>query len=332
MSIACGGIFQTSRWAILLQRLSGAEPLYVTVEDDGRTIARCLVLKAGKISDLVRRSPGISFLLPVINRGLATLSWLHGPLLHGEMRLETVLQLFDAIEELAARERVMAISFTAHPTVEIRGLTQCLVDRGYRASKMATYLVDLTGEFERNLHRSVGKNARSCLRRGVEIVIVSDEEFPAYYQLVNGFRLDAGLLGFPLEDFLLHQEVLREQRVLFGAKYEGKFIAGLGVLACNGLLIECEAATSQVCFEQRLFVNDLIKLEIMRWGRRNDYQLFDLAGVAVEPEDDKAAGIRRFKEKFGGDYVEYDSFEKDLTRVRGAVLAWARRLHRYSRA
>ena len=130
MSTSCGGVFQTSRWASLTQRLNGAEPLYVSVEEEDKTVARCLVLKAGKLSDLVRRSPSISFLLPLVNRGLATLSWRHGPLLHGDTRVETALRIFDVVEELAAAERVMSISFATHPTVELKGLTRALVDRG----------------------------------------------------------------------------------------------------------------------------------------------------------------------------------------------------------
>lgn len=328
MSASEGGIFQTSRWAVLAQRLNGAEPFYIEVAEKDRTIARCLVLKVGKLNDRVRRSPSISFLLPIVQRGFAALSWLQGPLVYGDGPMVAALPLFDAIEELAAAERVMSIGFTAHPTANMEELTRVLTERQYRASRVATYLVDLTGDFEKKMHRSVGKNARSCTRRGVEVGVVSDDELPAYFQLVDSFRKAAGLVGFSLADFLLHREVLAQQRTLFGAKYEGRFIAGLGVLAGNGLLTECEAATDKVCFEQKLFANDLIKLEIMRWGQQNGYRHFDLAGVAIEPTDDKAAGIRKFKEKFGGEYVEYDCFEKDLTRIRGPLLAWARRLNR----
>lgn len=331
LSTPCGGIFQTSRWACLAQRLNGAEPFYITVEENGRTIARCLVLKAGKFGDLVRQSRSFSFLLPLFNRGFAAVSWLNGPLVHDETQMEATRPIFEAIEEVAAEQRAMSIGFTAHPTATFGGLPQVLLARGYRSSRVATYLVDLDSDFEQKMHRSVRKNVRACLRRGVEVVIVADDELPAYYQMLNGFREAAGLSGFSLADFLLHHEVLAEHRILFGARYEGQFIAGLGVLTGNGQLIECEAATDMICFEQKLFANDLIKLEIMRWGRQNEYRLFDLAGVAIEPRDDKAAGIRRFKEKFGGEYVEYDRFEKDLSRIRGSALAWARRLRRSSR-
>lgn len=327
-STPCGGLFQTTAWAKLLRALRSAEPLYVTVEDDGNPVARCLVIKQGLFSDVLRRSQSLSFLLPVVHRALATFSWLHGPILHAGQEAETAVAIYDAIEGLARKEGVMSIDFTSHPTMQVSGLESLLVDRGYEARTVATYLVDLQDDYVAKMHRSVGKNARKCLREGVEIVVVQEEDLPQYYRLVSDFRQASGMQGFSLEHFLMHHTVLGDCRRLFAARFEGQFIAGLGVQAYNGLLIECEAATNPVCFERKLFANDLIKLEIMNWGKAQGFRFFDLAGVAVQPEDDKAVGIRKFKEKFGGDYVEYTSYNKRVGRLRGSAVAWARKVAR----
>jgi len=327
-STPCGGLFQTTDWANLLRALRGAEPLYVTVDEDGRAVARCLIIKQGLFSDVLRRSQRLQFLLPVVHRALATFSWLHGPTLHAGQEAETAVAIYDAIERLARKEGVMSIDFTSHPTMQVRGLEPLLVDRGYEARTVATYLVDLQTDYVAKMHRSVGKNARKCLREGVEIVVVQEEDLPQYYRLVSDFRQASGMQGFSMEHFLMHQKVLGECRRLFAARFEGQFIAGLGVLAYNGLLIECEAATSSVCFERKLFANDLIKLEIMDWGKAQGFRLFDLAGVAVKPKDEKAAGIRKFKKKFGGYYVEYTSFNKRVGRLRGSAVAWAQKVAR----
>ena len=68
----------------------------------------------------------------------------------------------------------------------------------------------------------------------------------------------------------------------------------------------------------------------MRYVRDKGCTLFDLAGVAPEPANQKEAGIRRFKEKWGGKYVEYSRFEKRTAlgnawhKVKGSI-QWSRR-------
>jgi hypothetical protein len=57
---------------------------------------------------------------------------------------------------------------------------------------------------------------------------------------------------------------------------------------------------------------DLLHWEVIRHHRDAGDQLFDLAGFAPEPADPKEAGIRRFKEKWGGRVVPAPRYDLAL--------------------
>lgn len=302
--------YQTSNWATLVGRVRGSRPLFLTVEEDGCRVAQCLVLKEGFFSDRIRRSWMRSLLLPAVNRMLPCLNWLHGPLLLTGPSAEIGHYLIDKVEEVVREEGVLRVGFVQPPFTETEMWETIAKERGYTLRRCATYLVDIRGDFAANYHRSVHKNVRKCGVQGVTVSAVIDEELPEFYHLVNDFRARAGLVGFSFEDFMLHVCLWGKRRHLFAARHEGRMIAGLGVLLGSGLLIEVEAADSPICRAQGIFANDLLKYEIMKWGWERGFTWFDLAGVAPEPRSEKEANIRRFKSKFGGEYVEYPSFHR----------------------
>lgn len=79
-------------------------------------------------------------------------------------------------------------------------------------------------------------------------------------------------------------------------------------------------AHSALALERRLYAGDVIKWDVIRWAGRAGFRRYDLGGVDRAPLDTKAAGIRQFKEKWGGDLAEYATYRwerRDLvTRLR----------------
>ena len=53
--------------------------------------------------------------------------------------------------------------------------------------------------------------------------------------------------------------------------------------------------------------NDLIPWEVFRWGKNNQYRLFDFGGAG---KPDEAYGVRDYKKKYGGDFVNYGRYYK----------------------
>ncbi len=54
-------------------------------------------------------------------------------------------------------------------------------------------------------------------------------------------------------------------------------------------------------------------------------RVYDLAGVSPNPSDAKSEGIRRYKEKFGGEYFEYPIYAHSCSRIRSALHRQIRR-------
>jgi lipid II:glycine glycyltransferase (peptidoglycan interpeptide bridge formation enzyme) len=53
--------------------------------------------------------------------------------------------------------------------------------------------------------------------------------------------------------------------------------------------------------------------------------VYDLSGVSPSPIDPKEEGIRRFKSKFGGKYVEYAIYSKIYSRTKDKLVRWLKR-------
>ena len=65
-------------------------------------------------------------------------------------------------------------------------------------------------------------------------------------------------------------------------------------------LIEGGIVRSEVDAEKKLYSQDLIKWKIIEWGIENKMMYYDLAGYNPNPQDQKEAGIKRYKQKWGG--------------------------------
>jgi hypothetical protein len=84
----------------------------------------------------------------------------------------------------------------------------------------------------------------------------------------------------------------------------GEALATLGTYRFNGLATEVMSARTSRGIELGLPAQDLAHFEAMRWHGAAGDALFDLAGFSASPSTAKEAGIRRYKEKWGGRLVE----------------------------
>ena len=53
------------------------------------------------------------------------------------------------------------------------------------------------------------------------------------------------------------------------------------------------------------YPNHLIPWEVFKWGNKNDYLIFDFGGAG---KPNIPYGVRDYKKKFGGDFVNYGRF------------------------
>ena len=89
-------------------------------------------------------------------------------------------------------------------------------------------------------------------------------------------------------------------------------LACLGMYIFNGVATEFASSISALAYEKKIPVQDILHWEMMLEAKRMGCHTFDMAGVNPSPQTPKEKGIRQFKEKWGGRYVEYNIYHKDM--------------------
>ncbi|MBN2289727.1 MAG: GNAT family N-acetyltransferase, partial [Candidatus Glassbacteria bacterium] len=133
-----------------------------------------------------------------------------------------------------------------------------------------------------------------------------------------------GLRSTSLRNLTEMWRILRPAGMLeiFLASRQGELLGGLGVWQHAGVVVEWGSVQSERARVEKLYCSDLLKWEVIRWGHGRGYRLYDLAGVAPDPDraDPKKRGIYQFKAKWGGRYRESQVFFKPLKPLRHKIL------------
>lgn len=202
----------------------------------------------------------------------------------------------------------------------------------YTKEDSGTFKINLTGTPE-EIFSKIEKGCRKNVKRTeetVQIVKINDiSELKQYKELMieTRERLELGLPPFfPDEDMW---NCLRNSEgnfvEVFLAKQGDKVLSGLGVLAFNKQITEIGAGNSNYALENKIYSNDLIKWNIIKWGNQNGYLAYDLAGVKPTPVTDKERGIFRFKQKWGGELVTFPTYTKIYSKSKHTLINLLRR-------
>ena len=331
------GYCQSLAWARTIQRVDKAEPIFLRVEEDDRATAYCLLFR----QHLAGRS-GWSNAGPF--RALSALLtsrldcrdgpvFLDGP---GPVRRAALASLLDWIEDYARRMRCTSIRWQGLPTASNwtidPDLLGALAERGYEADPWATSLVDLTQDEEalwRGLTQAARKCVKKCRRKGVGVERLPD--FDSFqHRFYQPYAEAQAAFGLPVNPPSVFQAMFEEDAegryaYLVAADGEGRTLAALGMYHFNHTATEIASLQSPLARELKLPAQDLIHWEMLLFAKSIGCDTFDLAGFNPSPASPKEAGIRRFKEKWGGEHVPYNRFEK-LT-PRGRLLARLRRAY-----
>ncbi|MDO8873700.1 MAG: peptidoglycan bridge formation glycyltransferase FemA/FemB family protein [Methanoregula sp.] len=197
---------------------------------------------------------------------------------------------------------------------------------GYTRKIWGTYLVDLTQD-EDKLWMSLEHSARKSLKqmdgRGVIVKKVSGpQEFIEKFIIpYNRMEKEFGRSEIPLwsAETIKNTENHDKYYHYFYAELGGNIEAVLGMPVYNGYATEIMSSTSKLAYENKIYAQDLLHWEMFRYAKSIGCHTFDLAGVNPHPSNAKEEGIRRFKKKWGGHYIEYSVFEKELPYISNTV-------------
>jgi hypothetical protein len=298
-------------------------PYYLIVEENGTPSGIASFFLEGYGQDFfTAKFPLPLSTLPV---GLLRSVWkccslIHGPLIFDRDREADVLKrLLEEIEQFARAENIFWWK-KVMPPLHDQSYTRALWDHvfahaGFEQSAWATFLVDLTEDEEtlwKRLKHSARKTIKKVGKQGVSFRQVTDEAgFRKYYTLFAETRARKGLpMGIRYD--LLKQWWRQHQDVfhIFLAEQEGIPLAGQGVFHFHHIMREVFAGTSDYAVEHKLYGGDFLKFEVLKWGKQHGYHLYDLAGVHPNPPTPAEKNIRQFKEKWGGQYVEFSVYHK----------------------
>ena len=314
------GLGQSTYWARVIQRVDQAQPIFLSTEIEKKTVGQLLLFhkppfdrqtrqRIGDRSTLWRDQPD-------------SLEFLDGPVLNSPENARAVLKDFlKWIEHYALTHGIGVIrsnGFAISSRVSLSPAIGKTFERfGYKSSKWATLLVDLTDSKE-NLWRRLDYAARKCIKKcaraGVIVrKIVDCQDYADNFQEpYAASKVAQGLTASPLyvQQIMFEEDVKGYNAYFVAESQDRQVLATLGLYIFNGVATEMASALTPAAHDLKISAQDLLHWEIIKYAKANGCHSFNLAGIAPEPGDAKEAGIRRFKQKWGGRYVEYSRYEK----------------------
>lgn len=136
------------------------------------------------------------------------------------------------------------------------------------------------------------KHIRRAERNPEIMIKILDDNFEGSYELYRNIKSAEGAKPDIETEF--------QDCLLFNAYYKGKMIVTMSFYD-NGETIRAKhiASVRKLGEDQKVVAqaSRLITWEVCKWGASNGRKLLDLAGITDDP---KKAGIKAFKESFGG--------------------------------
>jgi lipid II:glycine glycyltransferase (peptidoglycan interpeptide bridge formation enzyme) len=312
-----GMIFQSSYWGDYC-RSKGEIPYYIIASNESGEIQALML--AVRIWWRYEAKGFLPYLSNEILKKLPIFQWFFGPVIFYKESSELVCEnIYKKILEFCREEKIYKIR-NANPSIHFLPLSRQIeveASGSFDSIIWGTYIIQLE-QAEEQLWKNIKREARKSIRKGenigIEISKINNiDELNDYTQLLKETRKKNKLAMPPYYPDTKMWQQLHSNGLLeiFVAKYQKNILAGLGILVFNKIIIEIAAARS---FENvnANYAGDMLKWEIIKWGKSQNFRIYDLSGVCPSPNDEKESKIKRFKSKFEGIYVEYPLYNKNF--------------------
>lgn len=301
-----GNIFQSPELFDVFAHTHGYRPIAAAAVDDKGNIA-------GIVSAVIQEhSPGIF-------RRLSTraVAW-GGPLINvngkGNYTREhdAVLQtLLDHYDRLAGTSAIYSEYRNFRDQQNEKKLFQ---HSGYQYEDHLNILVDLT-KSEEQLWKEIDHRRRNCIRRAQkEGTLFKDltphidvTEIDQIYNILDNVYRKAKIPLAHISLFQYAADILGKKDMIrfFGALNNGKIIGTLVALCYKDTIYDWYAGSSREYYHK--YPNDLLPWNVFLWGKEKGYKIFDFGGAG---KPGKPSGVRDYKKKFGGTFVDFGRYSK----------------------
>ncbi|MFX1487430.1 MAG: lipid II:glycine glycyltransferase FemX [Promethearchaeota archaeon] len=290
------GVFQTYAWAETL-RYTGIDPRFLLVVDQGESLAGLLIFQSNFVFSLFNAYEAKdAMLLTDINPDVVS---------------SVVSHISSSLRSMLDPLTLYVVIYSAPVLSKL--LRDHFEHENFHTQTDATFLIDLRSPVEilwRRLSKTARRLVRKTERQGVTISEAKDwSAWLRFYQLYFDdcqrlqLRPRSLLLHKGIYDFLLPKDMAK----LFLAIYKGKIIAGRLLLLTPHQIVGYE-----ITYDPRYqMLNPTYALywRSISWAKERGIRYFDLGGTISRPTKDSSLyGVHKFKEKWGGNFVEFDFF------------------------
>jgi hypothetical protein len=178
----------------------------------------------------------------------------------------------------------------------------------FKIQKWSTFLIDLSLDRDslwNNLEKhSARKNIERSFKKNVTVKQLTKSDLLDYFNLLKYTKEKVGVTIDFLDPETMWSKFHKIGFDIFVAYYQDKPVGGLAISHFNSYLNEWGVARSDIDYKEKLYANDLIKWKVIEWGKKKNYNYFDLTGVNLSPANSKEEGILRYKKKWGGQQMD----------------------------
>jgi len=186
----------------------------------------------------------------------------------------------------------------------------------FNLKNSATFLIDLNDELDTILSKtdknSVRKNIKRAEERDLKIrQIKTKDDVLTHYKLLKEHRIRNHLI-YPSKNGILENYAQGKNVGITGfiAMFDENPVASITISYYNGYIVEQGISRSILDIEKKLYAQELLRWEVIKWGKQNNGRFYDFAGINPEKRTSKEEGIFRNKKKWGGNLVNYISYWK----------------------
>lgn len=333
--VPSGTIYQTTHWAAYWASYVGATPQFLVVREGDTVVAQLLVLEMLKGHESLRGSMAAP-LAPLLGPLLRVLTWREGPVIHDESRREEALRVcLREVQRLAQARGATGVEDAylplAHSCNEME--QQIFSEFAYTMGRQATVRVNVQQPIEQlwdRLEKDVARTpVRKAQRQHVTVrQLQGTQELNVFFGLVKTWRREQGFPPYAFHRYGKMAAALHPHCVFFLAEHHGEALAGAGLWHFNGQAHLFTPVQSQSARQRGIYAGDCLAWEMIRWCQAQGLRFYDLSGVSPAPASQAEAGIRRFKEKWGGQVIEYPVFTCTLKPMTWKLVSCLQRARR----
>jgi len=298
-----GNVYQTKEYAEYIKKNKDWVPTFLEfVDQRGNVIGQLLLYHYSRFNDKGTKGKLFKF-VPGIKKILY--QWVYGPIIF-DLNYKTDIYLLLREYLISKKCRIFGSEHPLQPN--------CISSsaKPIKTKRWSTFLINLSEEqdslWKKIDKHSARKNIERSQRRGVRVREMTEKDLPDYYSLLQETKRQVNW-NIELEDVYSLWNCLKK------TGFTG-FIATLNDIPVGGILVsffnkyvnEWGVGRSELDTKSKLYSQDLLKWEVIKWGINNKFRYYDLTGVNPKSDTIKESGIFRYKKKWGGKFVEFQTW------------------------